>query len=48
MFPELRHEGFKPNQKIAKKAAKALEDNEELANEIEAIRKEMEKEKSKK
>jgi hypothetical protein len=41
-FPELRPKQFMPVQKWAEKAAKALDDNEELAEEVDIIRKELE------
>lgn len=42
VFPELRPERFRPIKKLEKKVAKALEDNEELAEEVDKIRKELE------
>ena len=45
-FPEFRYKGFKPSKKMVDKVAKALEENEELVKEIEAIRQKRQKKKS--
>jgi len=41
-FPELRPKHYRPSKKLAEKVAKALDDNEELAEEVDIIRKELE------
>ena len=41
-FPELRYEGFKPIDDIAARVARALKRKQGLADDVEAIRKEME------
>jgi hypothetical protein len=46
-FPELRYRGFKPVKEVEEKFAKALSDNKNLVDEIDAIRKALEDEKHK-
>jgi hypothetical protein len=41
-FPELRPQNFRPTKRWEEKVAKALQDNEELAEEVDRIRKEQE------